>query len=1476
MKNLHIYIAFCLVMVVIGTTKAQNLNWYQNTGFNVINTNTVSGNGNLLSFEVLSEEQSTGYFEVTNFKVNGNNLAGFLETKFTVASIYFSRTTQTSLNNTNQYILKIDHNGDSGLVGNRYTIFAYNTDGTEIGRLENIALQTSDRVRIEKTSNSQLRFLYNTQVIGTVTNPNLSWYRAGVSGYILADNSTTSVLSLTYSQQGFEITDDSYGPFSVTDTDKNWVSVNSYGITENIIGNFKGASVSYYDDLGKGTQSQTFDPKEKKTWASEVRYDHQGRPALSTLSAPIGNDGAFTYKEGFIKKLGNADFDISDYEKSDIENPTPVTAEANTLGWYYSESNNRDPYQDVTDRPYSRTIYSELNPGTSLKTIGGNKMADEWKNGYVFSMPAGQELSKTGAFGDSKYDDYKIVKTVSRDVHGIEAVVFTDTDGKTLAAARSGNEEGGTSLRPSYVTIGEQGFVDIHLPVGTSGISISGNSGISLEVFDLITEQITTTSWGDLPSGFYRIAVSDIDTYSFNENAPITITYKENYYDYSLNEYDKAGRLLSSKQPLQHLESTFEYNTLGQLTQTHSPDEGDAWFLYREDGQIRFSINSKQWENKEFSYTNYDHLGRPIESGVYKDNSLAYLQAAIPIDQVVKTTDPFKTALKNLIDTPDGDGLADNNCTEIHKTTYDYLQNGDINALPIGYKNPSFLSTNVAKTENENTTTYYSYDIYGRVQWVVQNIASLGIKTIDYEYDPITSQVNRVVYQKEEGDQFIHRYTYDDIDYSLTKVETSVDGTNYTEHAAYEYNETGTLKRLNLAQGLQEIDYVYNLNGALKSINQLELNDTNKDIFGMNIHYYKDDYTRTNTPAPVKTITEGINQYNGNIKAITWNTRREENLTTPGSYYYKYNKNNWLTGASFDTPISDGDPTVAPTAIRELPQTTTENIEVSQLVTLRDGFSITATSSLSFSAKIIEAGNAVDASGDYNVSNITYDANGNIQSLDRNKDEYQGSNTMDKLSYTYKTEKPNQLLRVDDAVTTATNADDIKDQATNDNYRYNDIGQLVENKEEKITYIYNATGLVTQVAYNGTPVVKFFYNDKNHRVKKESYDSGSGNLSYTEHYVRDAAGTALAIYRDGEASEHTIYGASRLGVYKRGTGSSLYQLTDHLGNVRAVIGRMSTGQVMALTSATDYYPFGMPMPNRNDVGDYRYAYQGQEVDPETGKEAFQLRLWDSRIGRWLTTDPAGQYASPYLAMGNNPISQIDLDGGFANPVYGSDGTRIGTTSEGDTGVPIIYDGDNLDFSSLTKDQLITKGGEYFNFQLDSHSQALMFNDILGGTQYWINSFTDELTGETFSHAGQYWADTYYQSDLRGGSISVNKGNGDIFNKPASSFTNFTTTTNGISYKITTYNSLSGYTPTVENIRATVIIHEGLVHGKWNLGDIELSHRTAYQAVINSNLWNGTTNSYKTTVRNQYQNYLGTERFMLGLDEQVNPVIINGY
>ncbi len=64
---------------------------------------------------------------------------------------------------------------------------------------------------------------------------------------------------------------------------------------------------------------------------------------------------------------------------------------------------------------------------------------------------------------------------------------------------------------------------------------------------------------------------------------------------------------------------------------------------------------------------------------------------------------------------------------------------------------------------------------------------------------------------------------------------------------------------------------------------------------------------------------------------------------------------------------------------------------------------------------------------------------------------------------------------------------------------------------------------------------------------------------------------------------------------------------------------------------------------------YRYGYQGQfaEQDEETGWTAFDLRMYDATLGRWLQTDPYSQFPSPYLGMGNNPVNSTDPDGGFS-------------------------------------------------------------------------------------------------------------------------------------------------------------------------------------------------------------------------------------
>jgi hypothetical protein len=123
-----------------------------------------------------------------------------------------------------------------------------------------------------------------------------------------------------------------------------------------------------------------------------------------------------------------------------------------------------------------------------------------------------------------------------------------------------------------------------------------------------------------------------------------------------------------------------------------------------------------------------------------------------------------------------------------------------------------------------------------------------------------------------------------------------------------------------------------------------------------------------------------------------------------------------------------------------------------------------------------------------------------------------------------------------------------------------------------------------------------------------------------------------------------------------------YELTGHLGNVRAVIGDRleektdednQTAYKPELLSATDYFPFGMQMPGRvyvNGEG-YRYGFQGQESENELygdGNASFyKYRISNNWNGRFFAVDPlAPEYPwnSPYAFSENRVIDGVELEG----------------------------------------------------------------------------------------------------------------------------------------------------------------------------------------------------------------------------------------
>lgn len=60
----------------------------------------------------------------------------------------------------------------------------------------------------------------------------------------------------------------------------------------------------------------------------------------------------------------------------------------------------------------------------------------------------------------------------------------------------------------------------------------------------------------------------------------------------------------------------------------------------------------------------------------------------------------------------------------------------------------------------------------------------------------------------------------------------------------------------------------------------------------------------------------------------------------------------------------------------------------------------------------------------------------------------------------------------------------------------------------------------------------------------------------------------------------------------------------------------------------------------------KYRFQGKELQDEHGLYCYDFgaRMYDQQLGRWHCADPAEQFSSPYMAMGNNPINTIDPNG----------------------------------------------------------------------------------------------------------------------------------------------------------------------------------------------------------------------------------------
>jgi len=302
---------------------------------------------------------------------------------------------------------------------------------------------------------------------------------------------------------------------------------------------------------------------------------------------------------------------------------------------------------------------------------------------------------------------------------------------------------------------------------------------------------------------------------------------------------------------------------------------------------------------------------------------------------------------------------------------------------------------------------------------------------------------------------------------------------------------------------------------------------------------------------------------------------------------------------------------------------------------------------------------AIDDTGNYDLTSVSYDKNGNITKLKRKGHLNTGATnfgTMDDLTYSY--DSGNKLMKVADAA--IIDQFGFKDDAlnttadTSDDYTYDSNGNLLTDTNKGITSIlYNHLDLPTEIKFDNsnTKKINYTYGADGTKLRKVVNDGGAiTTLDYTGNG---------AVYENNTLQ--FIPHAEGYITPEGGGFRYVYQYRDHIDNIRLSYsdadgnGSISQSEII---QENNYQPFGLKMRgfnnNTNSLGNSmaeRYMFGGKEFDDSFNETLntydFGARNYDPALGRWMNIDPLADQMrrhSPYNYAFDNPIYFIDPDG----------------------------------------------------------------------------------------------------------------------------------------------------------------------------------------------------------------------------------------
>jgi RHS repeat-associated protein len=264
-----------------------------------------------------------------------------------------------------------------------------------------------------------------------------------------------------------------------------------------------------------------------------------------------------------------------------------------------------------------------------------------------------------------------------------------------------------------------------------------------------------------------------------------------------------------------------------------------------------------------------------------------------------------------------------------------------------------------------------------------------------------------------------------------------------------------------------------------------------------------------------------------------------------------------------------------------------------------------------------------------------------------------------------------------------------------------------------------------------------------------------------------------------------------------------------------------------------------------------YRFTGKELDKVNNLNMYDFgaRWYDvAGVPMWTSVDPlAEEYynVSPYAYCAGNPVLFVDPDG--ENPIYDTHGNFLGCTSEGYTGQIYVYKGSEiLDWGNQTIKDLLEKDdvGNFMTFEAVESS-------YLGDAKAKLvsNVMTDIVKHAENKHIFEY---SFSTSTLYEGGIGFNLRSDSHFSTEKRKGED--------KVRIVAHENIGrDYEATVENLFASLLVHEWYSHGIKGYGDAKNNHRLAYSNVMrDKTFYPKTTIKYKNFVRNMYNYYRDKE------------------